>query len=174
MARTEIIQAALGDRPGSAELQIPPDFATNDGIARVGTATVPGGHSLTVRVDTLDDVLGDESATVLKLDVEGFEYQVLRGAARTLKSRRLRHVLFEDHAIEGSMVVGVLREAGYRVYSLGWTIRGPMVLPVEEGSAATEYEAPSFVATLEPEELLERCRPRGWLVLRRRPSSKYL
>jgi hypothetical protein len=146
---------------------VPPDFVSNDGIARIGATTVPGGHSLTVRVETIDHVLGRESAKVLKLDVEGFECQVLRGANRALRLRRVSHILFEDHAIEESAVVETLREAGYLVYSLGWTIRGPLVRPIEEGCAAAEYEAPNFVATLEPDELLERFRPRGWFVLGR-------
>ena len=172
-APAELFEAALGEHAGTAELQLPPDFATNDGVARLGPPTVPGGCSVTVRVETLDRVLGDEPATLLKLDVEGFEYQVLRGAAQMLSKRSLRHIVFEDHAIEGSAVARVLREAGYRIFSLGWTIRGPRVLPVELGSLATDYEAANFVATLEPDELLARCRPRGWLVLSRRGASRW-
>ena len=114
---------------------------------------------------TLDEMLGDESAAVLKLDVEGFEPQVLRGSVRALAGRRIRHIVFEDHAIAGSEVVRFLREAGFHLFSLGWTMRGLAVQPVEAGSLATKYEAPNFIATLEPNEVLARCQPKGWLVL---------
>ena len=46
-------------------------------------------QSTTDSIHALDDVLGDTSARVLKLDVEGFEIHVLRGATRALESRRL-------------------------------------------------------------------------------------
>ena len=165
IARTELHQAALGDQPGTAELQVPPDFSSNDGIARIRQALVPSEQSVMVQVKTLDCVLGEESAAVFKLDVEGFEPQVLRGSFHALSDRRVRHIVFEDHAIGESEVVRVLREAGYHLFSLGWTIRGIKVQPVEVGSLVTQYEAPNFIATLEPDEVLVRCRPQGWLVL---------
>ena len=162
-------QCALSDRPGSANLDIPFDFSSNDGIASLGAATA---NSRSVRVQTcvLDSVF-DGIAAVLKLDVEGFESQVLRGATRLLAGRRLRHILFEDHAIEQSVVMPLLRDAGYRVFSLGWTMRGPAIEPVDRGRLATEYEAPNYVATLDPDQLLARCRPRGWRTLRTIPVA---
>ena len=75
----------MGERPGTADLQLPPDFETNDGVARIGSESDAGGRSLKVRVTTLDEVLGDAPVGVLKLDVEGFEYQALEGCERILR-----------------------------------------------------------------------------------------
>jgi len=172
IARTELHQSALGEHPGSAELHLPPHFESNDGVASMGPAAEPGSQSVMVRVDTLDGVLGDDPAALLKLDVEGFEPQVLRGSARTLAARRIRHIVFEEHSIAGSDVVRILTAAGYRIFSLGWSMRGPQVQPVEAGSLATWYEAPSFIGTLEPAEVLARCQPRGWLVLSNRLAGR--
>ncbi len=172
IARTELHEAALGQQPGNAELHLPPHFESNDGVASMGPIAESGGQSVIVQVETLDGVLGDESAAVLKLDVEGFEPQVLRGSVRTLAAHRVLHVVFEDHAIAGSEVVRILSEAGYHIFSLGWSMRGPRVEPVEAGSLATQYEAPSFIATLEPAEVLARFRPKGWLVLSSRLTSR--
>jgi len=166
-AEVEIHQVALGERPGMADLHLPPEFETNDGLAWLGSGPAAGGRSLTVRVVTLDEALGDAPAGVLKLDVEGFEPQVLKGSERALTDRRIRHIVFEDHSIADSQVVRILRNAGYKLFSLGWSMWGLRVEPIEVGNLATRYEAPSFIATLEPNEVLSRCRPKGWLALRR-------
>ena len=170
--RTELHQAALGAEPGLAELRLPPGFDTNDGLARIDPTATPGGQTVSVPVETLDDVLGDETAAVLKLDVEGYEPQVLRGSTRALAERRVRHIVFEDHALDNSEVARILREAGYHLFSLGWSMRGLSVHPVERGSLAREYEAPNYIATHEPAEVLARCRPRGWVVLGNRLTRR--
>jgi FkbM family methyltransferase len=172
VARTELHQMALGDRPGTADLEIPPDFESNDGTARIGGPAITGNQSVAVQVETLDNVLHGETVAVLKLDVEGFEPQVLRGGSRALADRRVRHIVFEDHTIGESEVVRVLRRTAYHVFSLGWSWRGPRVQPVDVGCLATDYEAPSFIATLEPDEVLARCSPAGWLVLSDRLAGR--
>ncbi len=168
VAVVETHQAALGERPGTADLHMPPDFETNDGIARIGSEPPPGSRSLVVRVAPLDEMLGSGTVGVLKLDVEGFEPQVLRGAERALIGRRIKHVVFEDYSVADSEVVRILGSAGYRLFSLGWSIRGLRVDSIERGNLATRYEAPSFIATLEPDEVLAHCRRKGWLALSRR------
>lgn len=169
-AAFETHQAALGDRPGSAHLHLPPHFEANDGVARIEPDAGPDGRSLMVRVATLDEVLGDTPVGVLKLDVEGFEPQALAGAARALAGRRIKHIVYEDHSVADSEVVRMLEAAGYRLFSLGWSMRALRVEPIEAGVLATGYEAPSFIATLEPDEVLARCEPKGWLSLRRRTT----
>ena len=165
IASTELHQSALADQPGTTELHMPPGFGSNDGIARIGESPMAGCQSVAVRAETLDQSLGNDSAGVLKLDVEGFEPQVLRGSTKALAEHRVRHIVFEEHTIDGSDAVRILRSAGYQVFSLGWSMRGPTVQPVEAGSLSHRYEAPSFIATLEPDVLHDRIRPRGWLVL---------
>jgi len=166
IANVELHQAALGDRPGTATLSMPDGFGANDGIATIVQDGSAGANTVTVVQETLDGVLGEAIATVMKLDVEGFEYQVLQGAIRALQAKRIRHVLFEDHNSANSEVVRLFQELGYAVYSLGWTIRGIVLAPIAQGSLAVAYEAPNFVATVDSEDLLKRCAPKGWRVLR--------
>jgi FkbM family methyltransferase len=166
LANVETHQAALGDQPGTASLHVPLDFDANDGVSRIEAAGATGGQSLPVRVATLDDVLGDAPIAVLKLDVEGFEPQALAGAARALAARRITHIVYEDHSAAESDVAPLLRAAGYRLFSLGWSMRGLRVEPIERGALAAPYEAPSFIATVEPEQVLARCGSKGWLALR--------
>jgi hypothetical protein len=148
-------------------LLVPAGFEANDGVARVVESPAADGRTVPVTVNALDALLDDVPVSVLKLDVEGFEIHVLRGAARALASRRLTHIVFEDHEAPNSEVVRLLESAGYRIFALGWTMRGLTLSPADRGSLASPYEAPNYVATLDPDGVTRRCAPRGWRVLRR-------
>lgn len=64
-----------------------------------------------VRLTTLDALLGDARPTLIKLDVEGHEAQALAGACRTLQSPSLLAIESES----GDMQVGRrLAEAGFQ------------------------------------------------------------
>ena len=102
---------ALGDREGTAQLEVPSGFDGNDGTARIAAEPLDAG-TVAVPMRTVDSVLGDGQADLLKLDVEGFESEVLAGAARALEGRRIRHVVFEDHDVSRSAAVQRLHEAG--------------------------------------------------------------
>jgi FkbM family methyltransferase len=173
LAKTDLRQSAVSDRPGTAILDVPAAFAGNDGVARLAA---PASRSIDdaplVRVETLDDVLDTAAVTVLKLDVEGFESAALRGAARALRERRIRHILFEDHQPQPGEVAGELQRAGYRVFSLGWSVGGLVVRPVDAAPLAQAYEAPNFIASTHPDEVIDRCSARGWLVLSRRFAER--
>jgi FkbM family methyltransferase len=157
---------ALGATSGTAQLALPNDFTTNDGLARIVEA---GGAEPTVSVPitTLDAVLGTTAARVLKVDVEGHELAVLHGAAEALRAQRITHIVYEDHVGPTSAVTAHLRDLGYTIFALGWTLTGVRLVPAEHGRAAAEYEAPNYLATLEPADAQRRCAPRGWRVLRR-------
>ena len=58
-----------------------------EGENSVGTVTLP--------VALLDDVLGREVPTLIKIDVEGFETQVIEGAQKTLSNLNLLAVIME-------------------------------------------------------------------------------
>jgi FkbM family methyltransferase len=167
--RVEVRQVALGENRGHALLRIPQSFADNDGLATLAVGGPAPIHGVQVVVERLDDLI-DTGASMLKLDVEGFEASVLRGAQRLLSERRLRHIVFEDHDVERSAVVRLLKASGYRLFAIGWSMRGLVLGPIERGPLAAAFEAPSFVATTEPEAVIARTAPRGWQVLSARFS----
>jgi FkbM family methyltransferase len=168
LADIHLRNVALGEEAGTAELVLPSGMAHNDGIAYIARDGSRGERSVPVAVEPLDGVLGTGSAAVLKVDVEGYELPVLRGAGQALAGRRIRHILFEDHHGADSPAGQLLLERGYRLFAIGWSIRGPKVAPAGAGKLAADYEAPSYLATLEAEETLRRCAAPGWLVLSRR------
>jgi FkbM family methyltransferase len=165
-ARIALHEAALGNRSGAAELALPDALALNDGLAYVcADGAGRGVATRTIRMETLDTTV-EGPIGVLKLDVEGFEAQVLEGAASALSSHRIRHVVFEDHQGPTSPAMRLLLDAGYRLYALGWSVWGPRVLPFDGGRVTTDYEAPSYLASVDPEGALRACAPRGWQALR--------
>ncbi len=172
IGQTELHNVALGAQDGTAELVIPSEFAGNDGIARIATTSGPGEKTIVVALKSLDNLLGGQSVRVMKLDVEGFEIHVLRGATGLLQAGRIRHIVFEDHEVEGSAVVRFLQGFGYRVFALGWSMAGIALADVAKGRLATSYEAPSYLATLDAGAVMDRTRAKGWSVLKRLTSRR--
>ena len=166
LAPVDLRQVALGEREGTATLVLPDEFGANDGTARVpAEGDDADGPRIAVAMGTLDEAMAGRSAALLKLDVEGYEAQVLRGATRTLAERRIRHIVFEDHEGPGSEVIGILEGFGCEVFALGWSVAGPEISPVRGGSLAKRYEAASYLATFDPAGAVQACAPRGWRVL---------
>jgi len=169
IAAVELHDGALGAEAGSATLVLPDPASANDGLAHIAAehnaSTVE--RMVQVAVAKLDDVIGGQRAGMMKIDVEGHEAQVLEGAARSLHAHRIRHVVFEDHEGTGSRAMALLRAAGYEIFSIGWSMRGPVLAPAVDGSLASHFEAPSYLATTEVRAALEACTRTGWMVLQR-------
>jgi FkbM family methyltransferase len=128
----------------------------------------PRPHTVEVEVETLDDLLGGQTVGLAKLDVEGYEIQVFTGSTRALDSHRIRHIVFEDHQGTGSAAAALLEASGYRLFSIGWSMTRPLLAEVRPGrSLSTVYEAPSYLATVDPEHALRACARSGWRALRR-------
>jgi FkbM family methyltransferase len=171
-ARVQCSQRALGATSGTARLHLPADFGTNDGTASVVDVGASAVDSIEIHVETLDNVLDTRCVAVLKLDVEGYEPQVLRGASKALAAHHINHIVFEDHSVEGSEVVRLLTGFGYQILALGWSIPGPVVRPLQAGSLAARYEAPSYIATTDTTAVMTSLARRGWKVLGDLPGPR--
>ena len=85
----ECLNIGLGEEKG--ELKFTKGFDVMNRVA-LENETVP---TITVPIQRLDDVLISEEPTFLKIDVEGFEYFVLKGATETLQKSSLKYILLE-------------------------------------------------------------------------------
>jgi FkbM family methyltransferase len=86
------VHAAVGDRPGTLSF-------VADGVQgsnHVAPAGAPPAATVTVPCVTVDGFCEERGIhpTVMKIDTEGFELQVLRGARRTIRSAGAGLVLF--------------------------------------------------------------------------------
>jgi FkbM family methyltransferase len=170
IAAVEVRTCALGSESGTAHLVLPDSSAANEGLARIASLedVIRDGDSVPVPVERLDDVIGNRTVGLMKVDVEGHEEHVLRGAASLLGSHRIRHIVFEEHHGPGSPAMKMLSAAGYEIFAIGWSMRGPVLAPAADGSRASAFEAPSYLATTESRKALDVCRAAGWQTLQRR------
>lgn len=117
----EVRAAALSDVAGKAE------FAWVQGDPQQSGLRDRGGRGTAIEVDVvrLDDALPvDYAPSLIKIDVEGAEVRLLRGAVQTLS--RYQPVVVFEHGIGGADVFGdtsgelwdLLAGAGLRIYDL--------------------------------------------------------
>jgi FkbM family methyltransferase len=108
-----VIDAALGAGRGSTRLSIAEDSAYNS-----TAATSAAGVSAEVRVERLDEVweeAGRPEVSVLKVDVEGAEMDVLTGAAELLRSSRPAVLVEASEPHRAEEVARLFAEHGYRL-----------------------------------------------------------
>ncbi len=124
----DVRNAALADRSGEASFA---HVRAAEGWSGLVFRDLPGGIEpdlveLTTRLEVLDDALDpDFVPALIKIDVEGAEEGVLRGAMRTLSTHRPT-VMFEHglgsanaYGTEPGVVYGLLvDDAGLRVFDL--------------------------------------------------------
>jgi FkbM family methyltransferase len=124
----EIIAAAVGDVAGEATLHLKQEAGHNS-LGDIGaSATVDRIRVPVTTLDAFADERGIERVGLLKIDVEGFEPEVIRGGDRLLRERRVDLVVFEfspafyrQRGIRPLAVVEELEERGYRVLTLDGT-----------------------------------------------------
>jgi FkbM family methyltransferase len=116
-------QLAISDRTGTIAFSSHP---VSRGTASI--ATEVGPYTETLSTNTLDDFVaarGIKRISLLKIDVEGFETLVLRGAKHCLRGIRPRVIYFEVYP-SGARNAGfnpeepaqILSDAGYRLQRL--------------------------------------------------------
>lgn len=160
-------ELALSDRGGTARLGAPADFDSNRGsVGLLGEsdAGARAGSVHEVALARLDEVV-DAQVGVLKIDVEGHELEVLRGAGRLLSAGRVRDVLFEEWDTPPTPVTTFLENEGYALFSMDQALLGPSIGPAGARSGRRGHQAPSYLATRDPARALSRLRRRGWAVL---------
>ncbi|HET7149392.1 MAG TPA: FkbM family methyltransferase [Candidatus Nitrosopolaris sp.] len=76
----------------------------------------PGGNSLRIECDTLDNILLNYRVDVVKMDVEGAEVLALKAATKTLE--KIRKIVVEIHGDKFEDVKQVLTTHGFKVESI--------------------------------------------------------
>lgn len=85
-------QMAVGAEHGNVQLSTDQDTQNH---VLVGSERLDGGEGALVEVDTLDNHLAGNVPQLLKVDVEGWEHEVFRGADNVLCDPRLFSIIVE-------------------------------------------------------------------------------
>lgn len=110
---------ALGDSRRLLPMSSPP---MNPASARVGDATPDGRYDLIVPVLTADEYFARRTFDVVKVDVQGFEPEVLLGLERIVQQSPAVVVvvaffptLIQDRGLDPAEVLDRYRQLGYRI-----------------------------------------------------------
>jgi FkbM family methyltransferase len=110
----QCIPKAVGRTSGVATLESPHGY---DGTSRICTSGQPTGQTFEVAITTLDQELKGRSVLLMKIDVEGFEEEVIAGAAETLA--RTKFLIIEAHDAARRDYLTRLLGPGWRRRKLG-------------------------------------------------------
>ena len=135
--QVQVMQCAVGDHDGFAEFAVPvvTSARSDTGTAKIGAAG-PGGNALRVALRSLDSLAADhrlDRTDLIKIDVEGYERQVLDGAEATLG--RFRPTLVIETGHEGAGDRGAIRD---RLRSVGYRMLGILL---DHGMAEADWAA---------------------------------
>ncbi len=137
----------LGPESTSLELAIPPNNAGSASLS-ARFEDRPGTETVQVPVEPLDtyaDTAGITQARMIKMDVEGFEAQVLQGARAFLGRTRPAVILLEENAPDPdtglSPALEILQDLGYSLYTLPRALWSVRLAPLSERAPAHDYVA---------------------------------
>jgi len=136
----QVLGAAVTEAAGIARLRLSKRGRASNSLEGAHESCQTGGWRdvATVCAVTLDDLLTHFPAPdLIKIDVEGAEHFVLRGASRVLANRPT--IFVETAEANGREVAALLRNAGYNLFSVDGGPAQPV--PVREGDAFFELLA---------------------------------
>jgi len=170
----EARQEAMSSTKGKGALQIPRrEFAVNQCVA-----TLENGYGsdacdqVSVSTTTIDSVINElsERVEILKIDIEGHEYQALLGAAESLSNGKIRDIIYEDFGGAGSDSAKMLARFGYSIFGLQKSVVGPVLL---DSSHVRPWKDHNLLATLEPERAKKRMAAAGFVSLSRNAKTRF-
>lgn len=147
-----VVPVAASDHVGVADFWVRPD----GDLSSLRTGGI--GTKISVRVDTLDRICAGLSAvSLLKIDVEGFELDVLRGATQVISRHRpmICFELLDESVASGQVRIGDLaqyfHQRGYSCYWVDHT-RNPSLVTYERSTyvLATPSERAAQLGLLPP------------------------
>lgn len=121
----EVVQKAVADKSGKLKFYTSPAHAHHSlGLAH-GSQSIDS--FIEVDVVTLDEFCHSrkiDAIDCLKIDVEGFEYEVFQGAKELFKNKKIKNVIFEiSHGVmrnlkkDTKVIFDFLKEHGFVIYT---------------------------------------------------------
>ncbi|WGV29001.1 FkbM family methyltransferase [Halotia branconii] len=163
---------AISDQSGTVKLLIPKSFSSNRGLASIiandenlNSNSLINSENIIVNSCTLDNIFPTQLIGVMKIDVEGHELKVIKGAINLLKQGRIRDCIFEEHLDYPTPVTTLFETMGYKIFRIERNIISPILLAPDSNDARTHWQPTSFIATRNPESVMSKFQKPGWQVL---------
>jgi len=137
----DVIAAAASDTCGEAEIWLPSPDGAAQGVSSLHRRDV---HRASVSVPLVTvDGLRLRGVRFIKIDVDGHEVPVLRGAARTIQRYQPRLLIEVEERIQPvANVTSLLESWGYR----GWVLPGRRWVPLEDFPLAAHQAKTVYAA----------------------------
>ena len=140
-ASAEVINAAASDEAGTGQLWTVGHGSGTEGMSSMRRREIHGG-SLSVPLIRIDD-LDVKDVRFIKIDVEGHELNVLRGAEETVRRERPRLLVEVEERIQPiEPLVSLVTSWGYA----GWVLSGRTWCALEDFDLAGRQAATVHVA----------------------------
>ena len=118
----EVIQRAISDAPGVATLSVSPDMNTgSSGLFKATRYKVPTQDVLQTTLDGLFKLLSLRSVGLMKMDIEGFEYEAVLGSRDVFRGGVIEYLALELHPMildrrdrQAKDILDFLNDCGYR------------------------------------------------------------
>lgn len=123
----EILEKAVGDKTGTMTL-----YKKNE-VSEMGLldpdivdqTLLPSGE---ITVDTIDNIISSrniDNVEMLKIDVEGFEYEVLCGCKNSFKEKKIKKIICEIHSsylrkknMDENVIYSMLKKNGFSIKNI--------------------------------------------------------
>lgn len=96
--------------------------AGKDATNRVALSSEKNINTELLDIDTLDNILNDKSPKAIKIDVEGFEVNILKGASKVLQNPDLKILFIETNGnsakykLDENEIFSILNQYGFEPY----------------------------------------------------------
>ena len=154
---TTLYPFALSDSNKEGYLEFPDIFSYNHGVAYVGKNGTHSAKAMKIDLRKLDDMVDPGTIiNVLKIDVEGHELPVFKGAEKLIDNKQITNIVYEDHDPYPSIIAKFLIAKGYTLFRMekGWlnlNLKNPASAPSTNG-----WEPTNYLATLDTEALKKK------------------
>jgi len=157
-------QIALSNQSGVGVLSVPTN--NREEAALISSQELQGQENLaesyTVTLARLDEILKNSGQiSLMKIDVEGHELEVLQGATELISKQQIRNIIYEDHSGYPTPVSKFLEQHGYTIFRIWKGFWKPLLEPPTK-KLVHQWEPPSYLATKEPSRATELLKKRGW------------
>jgi len=114
---TNVFAYNQGVGKARGRMWLPPvNYKARGNFAGVSLASDQAPASEPIEVVTLDEQFGEAPCALIKIDVEGMEEDVLRGALNLIRKQRPLLYVENDRVDKSRSLVALLLELGYRLY----------------------------------------------------------